>query len=886
MNPLAPVLSYPLTKALVWALVQFIWQGLAVWVAFEIVMLFLHRSRANVRYLAACGILMIMAFLFFSTLSASWKTLSEYQSIEIRFGGGARALSSSRDNLAIQEAPEHAPGFLSLMVSPSLTLGILAVLEAWLPFWVIAWSSGVFVLSLRLVAGWIYLRRLVTRSVRPATEVLMNILSVLKRKIKISRPVRLLESSLTSAPMVLGWIRPVILLPASALTGLSPGEWEAILAHELAHIRRYDHVVNAFQLIMETVFYYHPAVWRISGRIRRERENCCDDLAVEACGNALTYARALSALEEMRFNAPQMTLAASGGTLLSRIKRIIAAPDFSTNQSSRRTAFFLVVIQVFLLTALYHLSAYTLPRARSSPVASLTEGVSRRIRVIVGNDQILLDGKPVSSDDLAKFLEGLADPARTVLEIAPENGDVKLSRLIEQAERIRSLAGTSGLRSIAYTGWDPRQSLDGDALAGGINDPGSGGLSGRDARENAPASSGADSKRNKDSASPDLEKPNLNSQTKDPNLDDNRFVEEPANEEYLYAFTFDNPWLEGWEPLPIAAGTYVDNVMAPVPAYVALAATADSQIIIENKDKDTVFGTWQMKAQAPLKDCEGGYVYKARYFLATDQEDASKAPLARLRWSDSAAVSSASFIVDKGENAPGTQMSAIDSYFFISENEAALGQEYLLSLDMVDFTSKQSGSLFCEGIDVARFRMPEGGEQVASVDLSEDYSSWAKFSTTKMDEIQSGVDEKGLWLESPGPPGSKEVHFGGWGSIYDPEGPMFQPDSLYKAVFTLSCEDFEAQEHLPMIRFRVGNASSDWIASREIRQIPGMFSHMPGPEGKEYVLFFPSPPSLSGVKGAVSDTMCFSFDIIDGEKDEFGRVYLSRVDVYQYPLSK
>ena len=95
---------------------------------------------------------------------------------------------------------------------------------------------------------------------------------------------------MVEVPTVIGWLRPVVLMPASALSGMGPQQLEAILAHELAHIRRHDYLVNLLQTVVETLLFYHPAVWWLSGRIRVERENCCDDLAVSLCGDPYAYA--------------------------------------------------------------------------------------------------------------------------------------------------------------------------------------------------------------------------------------------------------------------------------------------------------------------------------------------------------------------------------------------------------------------------------------------------------------------------------------------------------------------------------------------------------------------------------------------------------------------
>ena len=131
------------------------------------------------------------------------------------------------------------------------------------------------------------------------------------------------NSAVAQTPAVIGWIRPVVLLPASALSGLEPGQIEALLAHELAHIRRHDYLVNLLQTAVETLLFYHPAVWWVGRQMRAERENCCDDLAVAVCGDALVYARALTELEQIRIAAPRLAMAANDGSLLNRVRRLL-----------------------------------------------------------------------------------------------------------------------------------------------------------------------------------------------------------------------------------------------------------------------------------------------------------------------------------------------------------------------------------------------------------------------------------------------------------------------------------------------------------------------------------------------------------------------------------
>jgi TonB family protein len=139
----------------------------------------------------------------------------------------------------------------------------------------------------------------------------------------VRRRVRVLLSVMSDSPSVVGWLRPVILLPAATLAGLTPLQLEAILAHEIGHIRRHDYLVNILQMVVETMLFYHPAVWWTSKRIRLERELCCDDLAVQFSGNALRYARALTTLEKLRLRTPAIAMASTGGPLLYRIQRLV-----------------------------------------------------------------------------------------------------------------------------------------------------------------------------------------------------------------------------------------------------------------------------------------------------------------------------------------------------------------------------------------------------------------------------------------------------------------------------------------------------------------------------------------------------------------------------------
>ncbi len=202
--------------------------------------------------------------------------------------------------------------------------------QQFLPGFVAVWLTGVLVFSIRLFGGWRFTERLRSASSVAAAEwqeTLTRVAARVGMSTEQVRRVRLLVSSLVEVPTVIGWLRPAILMPLSLLAGLPEEHIEALLAHELAHIRRHDYLASILQSVAEVMLFYHPAVWWVSGQIRAERELCCDDLAMAACGDVLTYAKALMQLEfrqDLR-NGGRMApaLAANGGSLVNRVRRLI-----------------------------------------------------------------------------------------------------------------------------------------------------------------------------------------------------------------------------------------------------------------------------------------------------------------------------------------------------------------------------------------------------------------------------------------------------------------------------------------------------------------------------------------------------------------------------------
>ncbi|HYE57475.1 MAG TPA: M56 family metallopeptidase, partial [Rhodothermales bacterium] len=301
-------------------LVHSLWQGALVAAALAVALRLLRR--ATHRYAAACAALALLLLL--PVLTFALLDLDRAPGVSVGVAG--RASQAGVD------------GGLALGTEgPAVAFFVPANwVDRWLPWAVGAWACGVFVFALRLVGGLAATYRL-RRQALPAAEWLRERVALLALRMGLTRAVSVAVSERVRGPVVFGWLKPVVLLPLSAVTGLTPEQLEAVLAHELAHIRRHDYLVNLVQSVAETLLFYHPAVWWISGRMRAEREDCCDDAAVATCGDAIVYARALSSLERLR-PAPRFAMAATGGSLTARIRRLVGAPRTEVHLVPARTA--------------------------------------------------------------------------------------------------------------------------------------------------------------------------------------------------------------------------------------------------------------------------------------------------------------------------------------------------------------------------------------------------------------------------------------------------------------------------------------------------------------------------------------------------------------------
>jgi beta-lactamase regulating signal transducer with metallopeptidase domain len=305
-------------QAIAWTLIHFCWQAAAVAAAYRVLTIATARRSSQARYLVALSALLLMVVS--AAVTFGWELRADTAAISI-----ADSASNLRATFVSDFPRSTAPGLAG--IQPAQERLTLAALLPWIDG---LWFLGVFALSVRSLGGWWYLRRLRLASTIEAPAAVCAAFQRISTALGLARAITLRLSHAIDSPMTMGTLRAIVLLPLSAITSLGPDELEVVLAHELAHVRRADFFWNILQTIAETLFFFHPAVWWISARIRHERELCCDDLALQVCPNPIVYAHALVHLEEQRSRHLRLAMALDGhqshATLLTRIARILGEP--------------------------------------------------------------------------------------------------------------------------------------------------------------------------------------------------------------------------------------------------------------------------------------------------------------------------------------------------------------------------------------------------------------------------------------------------------------------------------------------------------------------------------------------------------------------------------
>lgn len=408
-----------------WTLTHFTWQAAIIGILACLALRLVRQDAARRRYAICCIGLALLSLLPLATAGYLVASTSEPTvSISSPLSSLARTtdaqpnprLQSSNDH-GLQEISEtaNAEPAASSGADPNWRAQATRVLQTWMPWLAGGWLLGVALLMFRF-AGGLWRVRVWTQTAEATNDSALDTLfERLRRQVGIRSGVRLLQSARVTVPMVVGWLRPVVLVPTSLLSGLTPVELESILAHELAHIRRHDYFVNLLQNVLETLLFFHPVVWWLSRQTRIEREHCCDELAIQVCGDRPALAVALVKIEESR-SIDRRLVAANGGALTSRIRRILQK-DTDANTWPAGPATFLALVMLLAVATV------STARATEEPIEPQTFNASN------GEADEEADSKDNAKTDQPS---GSAASKRPVIRVVEQAGD-RITRAIIDA---------------------------------------------------------------------------------------------------------------------------------------------------------------------------------------------------------------------------------------------------------------------------------------------------------------------------------------------------------------------------------------------------------------------------------------------------------------------
>jgi|GEM_PF-2223880 len=394
MNVLADILPATIVQALGWTLIHSVWHGVVLAAALGLLLRLTRPEQCRLRHalaVAALGMFLLLAggtFLFQLAPPAGGHGWPSPANGPLPLTGVSPSPWTPPPVSALASAPMAQPA-----ASPE------GKLLRHFPLLITVWWLGALILSVRLAGGWLVNRRLRTHQVRALPPVWQEKLARLQQRLEMPRATAVLVSLRAQVPLVIGHLKPVILLPAAVLTGLPAGQVEAVLAHELAHVRRLDPLVNLLQSLAEILFFYQPAVWWMSSVIRREREHCCDELAVGACENPLLLARALVNLQQQSFRLPQPGLTAVGGRnqLYRRILLMTTSPHPTAALSARITFIVIVALTVMMFTAWMNIPVAAESASRAAMSASPAAGTPAGAREKAITSQVITFQRPAEN---------------------------------------------------------------------------------------------------------------------------------------------------------------------------------------------------------------------------------------------------------------------------------------------------------------------------------------------------------------------------------------------------------------------------------------------------------------------------------------------------------
>ncbi|MFC0513881.1 M56 family metallopeptidase [Mucilaginibacter angelicae] len=405
----ANTISHSLIQAFSWMLIHSLWQGLLLAVISAVVMLLTKKTSAAVRY----NLVLVQFLLFVGAclFTFVWEWNKPPQQSMVQFGNaiGGRAtqlLSLNADG--IRAFANTCIGYFTANA----------------PMVVLLWFVFFLFRSVRMMRGLMFIHVAKHRQVSEPVGYWKNRVELLCEKLQLKRAVKLLESGYVKMPMVIGHLKPVILIPAGLLAGLPPEQVEAVLLHELAHIRRHDYIVNFLQTIAETVFFFNPGLLWISALLRDERENCCDDIAIAQTKNKREFIQALISFKEHSLYGTNYAVAFSGkkNQLLQRVSRILGNKNKTVTSGEK----VFLISGVMILSAIIATAAIAQIRKVNYPEGSSAHVYKQEQRVVqpaVTQSAVIV--KPVDKPKRAKhkYIADIQKPVRPNENVVMANAE-------------------------------------------------------------------------------------------------------------------------------------------------------------------------------------------------------------------------------------------------------------------------------------------------------------------------------------------------------------------------------------------------------------------------------------------------------------------------------
>ncbi len=376
MKSLDQFFQNEIVHALGWTILHSIWQGLLIVILLTLALVLLRKHSSRIRYfvgyLALLSLALCSVVTFFFSLPATPLNAM-----------GAIGESAVINNAVIPLAELAVP----LVEEGTYWQSVLHFFELNLPWITIIWMMGVLILSLRFLAELAFVQRLKHQPGGKVAGAQQDLLNQMAASMGIQKIIELKENLRIDGPMVIGFIKPVILVPIGLLSRLDTTQVESILAHELAHIKRHDYIFNMLQSLVEILLFFNPATWWISALIRSEREHACDEMAIAHTGNQLVFVQTLAKLEEYRRFPNNMAMAFNGrrnAGVLGRIQRIV------NSEAQFRLPFKLFWSAVILLGSVGLFAFQAQPIATQDPFTVLEsdmqeqpqEGLSETLRTV------------------------------------------------------------------------------------------------------------------------------------------------------------------------------------------------------------------------------------------------------------------------------------------------------------------------------------------------------------------------------------------------------------------------------------------------------------------------------------------------------------------------